>query len=240
MFAYWFQTAETLRDIISKAFWFCSVYIRSYSYFSSVSKVKFLIRDILESLGASGCRVIRPSVTKHRTFRNLDAFAKKLPSVWKLFQISERRKVSHFRSEKTSNVVFFKYHKKFKYKKQLIVGMRNHLQWLCPPFLQKVRSRSLRTVKRGRAGSVSDHLQEACPLKKWPWPFTLWPWAIMGTQTFEYSCARGIERFKTIFLCPSPIFHLPVTRPWFFSTRTLDFISIPYCGTMPKIRFKDE
>lgn len=50
MFAYWFQTAETLRDIISKAFWFCSVYIRSYSYFSSVSKVKFLIHDILKSL----------------------------------------------------------------------------------------------------------------------------------------------------------------------------------------------
>lgn len=98
-------------------------------------------RHIEKLKSASGCRVIRPSVTKHRTFRNLDAFAKKSLSVWKLFQISERRKVSHFRSEKTSNVVFFKYHKKFKYKKQLIVGMRNHLQWLCPPFLQKVRSK---------------------------------------------------------------------------------------------------
>lgn len=152
MFAYWFQTAETLRDIISKAFWFCSVYIRSYSYFSSVSKVKFLIRDILESLGASGCRVIRPSVTKHRTFRNLDAFAKKLPSVWKLFQISERRKVSHFRSEKTSNVVFFKYHKKFKCKKQLIVGMRNHLQWRFPPFLEKVRSK-VKAIKKCKTRS---------------------------------------------------------------------------------------
>lgn len=85
--------------------------------------------------GHSTLRDETPHVSKPRRVRQ------KSLSVWKLFQISERRKVSHFRSEKTSNVVFFKYHKKFKYKKQLIVGMRNHLQWLCPPFLEKVRSK---------------------------------------------------------------------------------------------------
>lgn len=141
MFAYWFQTAETSRDIISKAFWFCSVYIRSYSYFSSVSKVKFLIHDILKSL-----KVHRGAGSFDPPWRNTARFETSTRSPKSCHRSescsrSLKDEGSHFRSEKTSNVVFFKYHKKFKYKKQLIVGMRNHLQWLCPPFLEKVRSK---------------------------------------------------------------------------------------------------
>lgn len=86
--------------------------------------------------GHSTLRDETPHVSKPRRVRQKVAIGLKVvPDLWKTkgfaFQIWENVKRGFF----------FKYHKKFKYKKQLIVGMRNHLQWLCPPFLEKVRSK---------------------------------------------------------------------------------------------------
>lgn len=153
MFAYWFQTAETLRDIISKAFWFCSVYIRFYSYFSSVSKVKFLIHDILKSL-----KVHRGAGSFDPPWRNTARFETSTRSPKSCHRSEscsrslkdERFRISDLRKRQTC--FFFKYHKKFKYKKQLIVGMRNHLQWRFLPFLEKVRSK-VKAIKKCKTRS---------------------------------------------------------------------------------------